>query len=477
MDSKQVAQIEINVLDANENKPIIKNIKVSNKNLVDLKKVSNNDEDYIITVNIDRLPREYTRSYFDLIQIEAQDLDSNEMFSKINYSIINIKYYEFQNDKSFKEFNNNPKKCNFSDFFKWENNELMHLKADLYRINAKQQQQQQDYTCPIPLAILLTIKISDFGEPVLYTLLEIKLILINNQLKANQLENIQSYLVDKYSSKPNFYSTNKNFDPDLGKLTSQEKNKSLKEKFSTIHPPLIIISILILVLLLTMISLFVMSIIYSVRVCSFLNCKTTNHNNLKPNSNLITNNLDDNNSKCTNNKFTSWLSNPPAISINDSSVTNRLFENGNRPKSDCLLDSPILIKKFNDTDMKRYNLEYLMDKSPDKLSSNNEINNNNNVQTTIEKTIKKISFKSPQSIRKSISPDDSLTSSNSETKRVSFDDDLIIPFKSLRGEQKKKKKIENKKVSYQKAHLQPDDNIWIRNQIPNESFEHNEVII
>ena len=127
MDSKQVAQIEINVLDANENKPIIKNIKVSNKNLVDLKKVSNIDEDYIITVNIDRLPREYSRSYFDLIQIEAQDLDSNEMFSKINYSIINIKYYEFQNDKSFKEFNNNPKKCNFSDFFKWENNELMHL--------------------------------------------------------------------------------------------------------------------------------------------------------------------------------------------------------------------------------------------------------------------------------------------------------------------------------------------------------------
>ena len=576
--------IEINVIDTNEHKPFVKQFQsfFKDKKFLNLTKVSNVEEDYLIVANMDNYPElKQHDAYFDLIELEAFDLDPSENFSKLNISLFSVKYFEISNENGvnskaslMKEFNN-TKICNQSSIFLVKSDKILQLEDEL---NNRAILKAKQFPCPIPLVIIAVIKLSDNGEPALFSYINIKLVLIDNQMRENKLFEIKNHLIEKYSSKPNFYLTSKNTDSNLTKQNSLDstgnqivKKKTFQSLLPNIHPPLVIVSILIFVLVLTVVSLFIISIVYSVSVCKIFNCKVNDSfknekikestenkkqavkdvkvlNDKKEISNDEDEDEDEdddeddyyfedevksddssnknNNSNNSNNKtqiqsrFITWIINMKKGDQNDMNkmkIGEILMTND---KEDCLLDSPIIIKKFCDVEsqskyVKKNNLEYLINKNQDQ---DNKQHNSKSTED-IHKT-KKISFKCDhekllQNKKKNsanLKDKKNVNSSSTEDQMnpIVFDVDLVIPqgtFKnhhfiqnSYNRNQYHKRRHHPKQeknnhvcfengndlyqgtmMSYQKASVQPEDNVWIKKNIPitipNHNFINNEIVI
>lgn len=497
-------------------------------------------------------------AYFDLIELSAFDLDLSENFSKLNISLFSIKYFEVNNENDenlkeslMKEFNN-TKICNQSSIFLAESDEILQLKDDL---NNKAILKAKQFPCPFPLVMIVVIKISDNGVPALFSYVNIKLIFIDNQMKEKKLYELKHHLIEKYSSKPNFYLTSKHTDSkNLTKLNTFDSiSKQIVKKITfqsfltDIHHPLVIVSILIFVLILTVVSLFIISIVYSVSVCKIFNCKV---NDSFKNETIIesTKNTDqavksidkikykeqskeddehyfyedeeksdssnNNNKAQIENRFITWINN---IRKNEENVVNNMKIGKilkNNDKEDCFLDSPIIIKKFCDVEsqsnyVKKNNLEYLLNKNLD-----HDINKKRMLTKEINK-IKKISFKCEdqkllqnkmKNSKSSATTEDKINmnskSTDDQVSPLVFDDDLVITperYKKHHLVQNSYNKnqfytrrhntcLENGNqfnqetlTSYQKASLQPEDNIWIKKTIPitipNHNFINNEIVI
>lgn len=567
----RATQIEINVLDSNEHKPSVKQLVSAHKNttasLVNITRISHLDDDYLVVVHLDNIFSGKFSPLFDLVNIEAQDLDVDERYSKLNYSIQNVKYlaYDLVNARLDVQFS---KKCNQTSLFSLKQTRLV---VDLNKFYHRPDLQVELKECSIPLVALLEIKISDNGEPALFTNLNLKLIFINNKLTTDKLTSIENYLIEKYSNHPNYYLTSKNFEFNLTKLNNKNtfehskeklKGKNFQEFFSTIHPPLIIVSILILVLLLTVISLFIMSIIYSVSVCKYFKCKVNNvlkgghePNNLDSNfdcsvseqtkmfanSTGIENKLvvkedctdyegdgeksDESDKSKFRQKLNTWLSSTKNNTETHSEPGTQHADKNNENVK-YLLDSPILIRKFNDTEsqsnyLKKYHLEYLMNQNFSNDNSNST-SMNESVTTKQEKPkskkliakFKKITFKfentttppvsnqtksngnkkctsTTTSTEEDMDESQLYMSSNDDIKKLGFDDDLIIPFRTTQSSSnihyvkrpqqphdpnsKKKSSPTKNHVTYKKATFLPEDNIWVKKVIPNEIPKQNSI--
>ncbi len=250
-------EIQIDVIDQNEDRPVISQVRANKLGggsmTLNISRISE-DYTYLITANLTRLLTMNDSFYFDLIRIDINKTNTDEIF----YAIQTAQYFKLEGmnapgySTKLKEFDS----PDLTQLFLIDKEG--HLKLNLNK--AKHQLKRT-----IPDVIFFHVKIIDKHDSMLWTDLYIKMIL-NKNLTVSELQQLQAYLIQKFSSKPDIYLQM------IQQRTSMSQLEKIRRILIETDLPILIISVLSIVLILSLGSLFIVSIVYSVSICKMFKC-------------------------------------------------------------------------------------------------------------------------------------------------------------------------------------------------------------
>jgi len=198
--------------------------------------------------------------YFDLIRI---DTNKTTVTDSVVFSMEAVQYFKLEG------MNMPGQNTKLKEFDSPDLQQLFLIDGEGHlKLNLNQAKHQQKRT--VPDVVFFHVKLTEKAGSPLWTDLYIKMIL-NRNLTTGELQQLQAYLIQKFSSTPEVYLQVIQRE-EQASITRLEKIRRLLIETDL---PILIISVLSIVLVLSLGSLFIISIAYSVSICRIFKCRRT----------------------------------------------------------------------------------------------------------------------------------------------------------------------------------------------------------